>query len=374
MPADDRGRPPFPLRRVRRSGPSVHALARELHPRRRRAKCGRRLQLAAQGRRDRPADDELRHGDLSARERRHARGEPPLREGAQKGPGRGEEPVIRRLTLVGLGLLGGSVAKAARAEGLAREIVAVGRSRERMAPALEDGVVDRITTDLAEGLAGAEFCVLATPVATLASLLAEVWRVAPADVVLTDVGSTKAAIVRVAEALGRSRPLAFVGSHPMAGSEKSGYRVARVDLFRGARVIVTPTESTDPGGQKRVTDFWEAIGARVTTLDPLTHDRAVAAISHLPHLVADALVDAVVRLDPHYLDVAGPGFRDTTRIAAGSPEVWREIFHDNRPALGEALGAFRCALDELERVVASGDPEALERELDRIKRVRDALA
>src|SRR5262249_39866391 len=171
-----------------------------------------------------------------------------------------------------------------------------------------------------------------------------------------------------------SRPLAFVGSHPMAGSEKSGYRVARVDLFRGALVIVTPTESTDPGGQKRVTDFWEAIGARVTTLDPLTHDRAVAAISHLPHLVADALVDAVLRLDPHYLHVAGPGFRDTTRIAAGSPEVWREIFHDHRQGWGGALGGLGWALEEREGAGAGGDPEALERELDRIKRVRAALA
>jgi prephenate dehydrogenase len=282
--------------------------------------------------------------------------------------------VIRRLTLLGLGLLGGSVAKGARATGLAREIVAVGRRRERMAAALTDGVVDAITTDLAEGLAGADFCVLATPVATLASLLGEVWRVAPIELVLTDVGSTKAAIVRSAEALGRSRSLSFVGSHPMAGSEKSGYQAARADLFGGALVILTPTESTPPEALKRVTEFWEALGARVTALDPLTHDRAVAAISHLPHLVADALVDAVLRMDSHFLDVAGAGFRDTTRIAAGSPQVWREVFQDNRQALGEALAAFRRALDDLERLIAAGEPRALERELERIQHAREQLS
>jgi prephenate dehydrogenase len=136
---------------------------------------------------------------------------------------------------------------------------------------------------------------------------------------------------------------------------------------------VTPTDSTEPDARKRVTELWEALGARVTTLDPLTHDRAVAAISHLPHLVADALVDAVVRLDPRFLDLAATGFRDTTRIAAGSPQVWREIFLDNRQALGEALGAFRRALDDLDRLIAAGDPAELERELVRIKQVRAQL-
>jgi len=281
--------------------------------------------------------------------------------------------VIRRLTLLGLGLLGGSVAKAARAEGLAREIVAVGRRRESLEPALGDGAVDRITTEVAEGLAGADFCVLATPVATLASMLAEVWRVAPDDAVVTDVGSTKSAIVSVAEALSRSRPLAFIGGHPMAGSEQSGYRVSRANLFRGALVILTPTDASDSGALKRVTEFWEALGARVTTLDPGTHDRAVAAISHLPHLVADALVDAVLRMDPHFLDVAAAGFKDTTRIAASNPQVWREIFQENRQALSLALGVFRNALDDLERLIAAGDAAAVERELDRIKRAREQL-
>jgi prephenate dehydrogenase len=281
--------------------------------------------------------------------------------------------VIRRLTLLGLGLLGGSVAKAARAEGLAREIVAVGRRRESLEPALADGAVDRITTDVAEGVAGADFCVLATPVATLTALLPAVWRAAPDDAVITDVGSTKAAIVSAAEALARGRALAFVGSHPMAGSEQSGYRVARADLFRGATVILTPTEATPPDAVKRVSELWEALGGRVTMLDPAAHDRAVAAISHLPHLVADALVDAVARLDPRFFDLAARGFKDTTRIAAADARVWREIFQENRAALGETLAVFRRALDHLEGLVAAGDAPRIEAELDRIRRIREGL-
>jgi prephenate dehydrogenase len=281
--------------------------------------------------------------------------------------------VIRRLALVGLGLLGGSVAKAARVDGLAREIVAVGRRRESLEPALAEGVVDRITLDVADGVAGADLCVLCTPVATLAELLPGVWRAAADDVVITDVGSTKAGIVSAAAALSGTRPLAFVGSHPMAGSERSGYAVSHADLFRGALVVVTPTGETPAAAVKRVTQLWEALGARVTELDPVSHDRAVAAISHLPHLVADALVDAVVRLDPSFLGFAARGFKDTTRIAASDPRVWREIFQENRTALGEALGAFRQALDHLDALVTSGDAPRIEAELDRIRRVRDEL-
>lgn len=282
--------------------------------------------------------------------------------------------MIRRLSLVGLGLLGGSVAKAARGLRLADEIVAVGRDRERLEPALRDGTVDRVTTDLADGVGGADFCLLATPVATLAALLPAVWAALPAGAVLTDVGSTKAAIVRAAERLGEERPLAFVGSHPMAGSEQAGYRVSRPDLFRGATVILTPTERTDSHAVKRVGAFWEALGGRLVTLDPLTHDRATAAISHLPHLVADALVDAVVRMDPRFFEVAGRGFKDTTRIAASDARVWREIFQENRAGLSEALGAFRAALDHLEGLLAAGDVPAIEGALDRIRRVREEVA
>jgi prephenate dehydrogenase len=160
----------------------------------------------------------------------------------------------------------------------------------------------------------------------------------------------------------------------MAGSEQSGYGVSRRDLFHGATVILTPTERTDSHAVKRVSEFWEALGGRLVILDPVTHDRATAAISHLPHLVADALVDAVVRMDPRFFEIAGRGFKDTTRIAASDPQMWREIFQENRAGLHEALGAFRAALDELERVIEAGDAVAIEAALDRIRRVREGVA
>jgi len=281
--------------------------------------------------------------------------------------------VIRRLSIIGLGLLGGSVAKATRAASLAREIVGIGRSRSSLEPALRERAVDHITTDLAEGLHGADMVVLATPVTTLERQMPSVWQAADAQALLTDVGSTKASIVRAAEELGVSRPLDFVGSHPMAGSNLSGFKVARADLFSGATVILTPTDRTPTDAVKRVTEFWEAIGGRVTIMDPATHDRAVAAISHLPHLVVDALVAAVVDMDPRFLDVAARGFKDATRIAASDPVVWREIFQQNREALGEALETFRRALDALERTLDSGDDVAIEATLERIRRTRAEL-
>jgi prephenate dehydrogenase len=282
--------------------------------------------------------------------------------------------VIQRLAIVGLGLLGGSVAKAARAEGLARSIVAVGRSAARLEAARRDGSVDRVTTDLAAGLREADFVLLAAPVAAIEGLLPDVWRAAEPDATVTDVGSAKAAIVRAAERLAAARSLAFVGGHPMAGSEQSGYAVARADLFQGATVILTPTERTDLPAAKRVTEFWEAVGARVTALDPERHDQVVAAISHLPHLAAYALVESVARLDGQALDVAARGFKDTTRIATSDPRVWREIFLTNRAALGQALAAFRAALAEVEALIEAGEGERLERKLAEIKGVRERLS
>jgi prephenate dehydrogenase len=281
--------------------------------------------------------------------------------------------VIDRLVIVGVGLLGGSVAQAARAAKLARTIVGVGRDRQRMALALDDGTLDEATTDLAAGVRGADVVVLAAPVLVLEHLLDAVWPSLDADVVVTDVGSTKANIVRVAERLSAAAPRAFVGGHPMAGSHLAGYAVARPDMFRDATVVVTPTETTDGRAVKRVTELWESLGARVVAMDPAAHDRACAAISHLPHLVAMALVDAVARDAPGAFDVAGRGFKDTTRIAASDPQMWQEIFFANREALGAVLTAFRAALDDLVRLIDAGDADAVRAAIARIRTLRERV-
>jgi len=160
----------------------------------------------------------------------------------------------------------------------------------------------------------------------------------------------------------------------MAGSEKSGYAVARADLFQNATVVVTPSELNDPAAVKSIAELWAALGGRVVTLDPPTHDRAVAAISHLPHVVAWALVDAVARFEPDAFAVAARGFKDTTRIAASDPDVWREILLGNRDAVVASLAAFRVALDELERLVARDDGAALTALLARLKAAREKLS
>jgi len=282
--------------------------------------------------------------------------------------------VIGRLVVVGVGLLGGSVALAARASGVAREIVGVGRDRQRLEGPLRAGLVDRIATDVAAGVDGADCVVLAATVGANERLLESIWARVPAGALLTDVGSTKRRIVTAAERLAAGRPLAFLGSHPMAGSEKSGWQVARADLFRGATVIVTPTDATEPRAIKGVSALWEALGARVSALDPETHDRTVAAISHLPHVAAWALVDAVGRFEPGALAFAARGFKDTTRIAASDPPMWRDVLLDNADAIRASLGAFRAALDELERLLAADDAAGIEALLARLKSTREGLA
>jgi prephenate dehydrogenase len=281
--------------------------------------------------------------------------------------------VIRQLAIVGVGLLGGSVAKAARSGGLARRIVGVGRDPERLRPAVDDGTLDAAVTDLDAGVREADVVLLAAPVLAIEGLLERVWRAAPEGALVTDVGSTKRNIVRAAERLVATRSLAFVGSHPLAGSEQAGYRVARADLFRGATVVVTPTEKTELAALKKITELWEALGARVTALDPETHDRTVAAISHLPHLIACALVDGAGRVEPAALELAARGFRDTTRIAAGDPDMWTEIFLANRDALTAGIEAFREALADLQRVIDAGGVEPLRAQLARIKAIRERL-
>lgn len=282
--------------------------------------------------------------------------------------------MINRLAIVGVGLLGGSVARAARARMVAAEIVGIGRDVGRLDAALRDGTLDRATTDAREGVSGADLVVLGATVAANAVLLETIWRAVAEGALVTDVGSTKRSIVRSAERLAAARPLAFVGSHPMAGSERSGYAASRADLFEGALVIVTPTDATEPRAVKGITAFWEALGARVASLDPESHDRGVAAISHLPHLVAYALMAAVARDGAEALALAARGFRDTTRIAASDPAMWTEIFLDNRDAVLARLGEFRRALEELEGLVRTGDRAPIEAALARIKAAREGLA
>jgi prephenate dehydrogenase len=278
-------------------------------------------------------------------------------------------PTLSRLTVVGLGLLGGSVARAARAHGVAREIVAVGRTPATLARARAAGAVDTTTHDLAAGVRGADLVVLCAPVGVLPGLVRAAWPHLGAGAILTDVGSVKAPVVAAAEACPPGTG-AFVGGHPMAGSERSGFDAAPADLFEGRLTLLTPTGRTPGDALARVTAFWEALGSQVRLLTPEAHDRGVAAISHLPHLAAYGLVAAA---DAEALPLAAAGFQDTTRIAASPEALWTDIFRENREALLGVLARYRGLLAEWEGLVRSGDWEALEAALARARERREKL-
>jgi len=284
-------------------------------------------------------------------------------------------PLFARLTIAGVGLVGGSLAAAVRAAGLAGEVVGFGRTEANLRLAEERGLADRVTRDPAAAVAGADAIVLAAPVGTCAALAAAFRPHARAGALLTDVGSVKQILVAELEAAWAGvGPV--VGAHPIAGSEASGAGAARADLFRGRRCILTPTPATDRAALARVRALWEGVGARVEEMPPAVHDELLARVSHLPHLLAYALVAAVGEqtiAGRRALDYAGTGFRDTTRVAASPAELWCDIALANTPALGAALGEFRAALDRLERLVGARDAAGLAAALAAARALRGRL-
>jgi prephenate dehydrogenase len=276
---------------------------------------------------------------------------------------------IDTLTIVGVGLIGGSIGLAARQRGLARRIRGVGRSQTSLDKALAVGAIDEGFLDLKAGVAGANVAVFCAPVDRIAE---QVLQAAPAcaqGALLTDAGSTKCRIVTAVEAELPAR-VAFVGAHPLAGSEKRGPAHAETHLFQGRWTILTPTPSTDPSALQRAQRFWQALGARVRLMNPHEHDRALAVTSHLPHLLASALAGI---LPPELCDFTATGFRDTTRVAGGDPELWAAIFEHNQALLLDALGPLENRLAEFRAALAGGDWSTLKSLLVQAKKVRDAL-
>lgn len=277
---------------------------------------------------------------------------------------------FRRLAVIGLGLIGGSVARGVKARGLAEEVVGIGRDPVRLHEARRAGAADRVATELAGGLRGADVVLLATPVGSLPALAREAWALLEPGAVLTDVGSVKGEIVTVVGARPPRPGAGFVGGHPLAGSEQSGFSASHPDLFEGAVAILTPTDTTPPEAVARVTALWEGLGSQVRLMPPDEHDRTVAAISHLPHLAAYALVGVT---GEEILPLAARGFRDTTRIAASDETLWVDIFRGNRAALLAALGSLTALLTRWEGMIRAGEWTALEAELARVRALREKL-
>jgi prephenate dehydrogenase len=281
-----------------------------------------------------------------------------------------------RVAIIGVGLIGGSIGLALRQRGLAEEVVGVGRRNASLQKAAEFGTIDRGTTNLAEGVAGADLAIVATPVAAIVDAVRSVAQAAP-RAAITDAGSTKAEICRVLRAVGEGNPDStavapgrFVGSHPLAGDHRTGPEYARGDLFDGRTVVITPQDDTPPGLVERFQEFWQSLGAEVVLLSPEEHDRALAATSHLPHLVAAALAAATPE---EWLRLAATGWGDATRIAAGDPELWTQIFGQNRAGVIDALRRFEHKLQALAKALAGGDDATLLAGLQEARRIRDAL-
>ncbi|MGB7767723.1 MAG: prephenate dehydrogenase/arogenate dehydrogenase family protein [Verrucomicrobiia bacterium] len=282
---------------------------------------------------------------------------------------------LRKITIIGVGLLGGSIGLAVKR----RKLVLPGgvAGFVRRAASLKDcekaGAVDFATTDLLAAVWDADLVILCTPLAQMRSRVKEMLPALKRGAMVTDVGSVKAGVVRELELLVAKAGAHFVGSHPMAGAEKTGVGAAGAELFVNAICVVTPTGKSNPAAVRKVEQFWKSLGARTLRLAPEQHDLLVSRTSHLPHVVAAGLAG-------HILDPARPrrqaalcanGFRDTTRIASGSPEMWRDIALANRKILGRALDGFVSDLKKFQRALVKADAKAITRFFETAKSRRD---
>jgi prephenate dehydrogenase len=273
------------------------------------------------------------------------------------------------LTIVGVGLIGGSIGLAARRRRVAERVLGVGRQQSSLNLAVDLGAIDDGSLDLTTAVAKADLVVFCTPVQRIAEQVLAAAPHCKPGAVLTDAGSTKAEIVNAVT--GRLPVhVCFIGSHPLAGSEKRGPEYAEHDLFEDRLTVVTPIPGTDPAKLEIVFNFWRALGSRVKVMLPEEHDRVLALTSHVPHLLAAALAGT---LPSELRELTATGFRDTTRIAAGDPELWTGIFLQNRQAVLAALDRVTAQLGRLRTALTANDESTLNDLLDQAKKVRDAL-
>ena len=287
------------------------------------------------------------------------------------------EPLFRRLALIGIGLIGSSVARVARQRGdLAGEVVANARTRATLERVVELGIVDRVESDPARAVAGADCVMLCAPVGSYAELAEMIAPHLSPGAILTDVGSTKQSVIRDVGPL-VPEGVHFVPAHPVAGTEYSGPDAGFATLFEGRWALLTPPPGTDPAACEKIAELWRRCGSMVETMDPDHHDRVLAIVSHLPHLIAfticgtaDDLADESRR---EVLQFAASGFRDFTRIAASDPVMWRDVFLNNREALLEMLARFMEDAQAMARAVRWGDARYIEDLVERGRKIRRSL-
>ncbi|MHB0913101.1 MAG: prephenate dehydrogenase [Armatimonadota bacterium] len=266
---------------------------------------------------------------------------------------------MQTVAIIGVGLIGGSFGMAVKSRGIAQRVIGIGRNPERLQRAVELGAIDAWTTDLVEGVSEADLVYIATPVGTILDFVRDIAPHIPSGCIVTDAGSTKAEICKGADELVPR----FVGGHPMAGSEEAGVEAAHPDLFVGPAYVLTPTEKTDPAARATVHRIAEAVGSRVIVMDPTAHDACTAVISHLPHVIAAALVNLAESRsheNPEVLELVAGSFRDATRVAGSSPVLWRDICSTNSESIRQSASDFCAQLEEGLHAILSGDADAIE--------------
>ncbi|MBF0379812.1 MAG: prephenate dehydrogenase/arogenate dehydrogenase family protein [Magnetococcales bacterium] len=284
---------------------------------------------------------------------------------------------IKQLTIIGVGLIGGSLARVLKDRDMVGEVVGVNRTRRSLDTALELGVIDRATNDVVEGVKGSTMVLVATPVRSIPKVIADSIPGLSSGAVITDAGSVKGALVERCEEILQPHDVHFVGSHPVAGTEHSGVASSFATLFEGSRTVLTPTKNTPSDALEQVRLVWEAAGSKVEIMDPHHHDRVLAATSHLPHLMAYNIVNTLSDMEDdiraEVFRYASGGFRDFTRIASSDPTMWRDICLENRVAILDMLSRFRKDLDKLSVQIETGNEDALYGIFARSKHTRERV-
>ncbi len=286
-----------------------------------------------------------------------------------------DKPYFEKVAVIGVGLIGGSLAISLREKGLCGEIVGIGRGKPNLEEAVRLGVIDDFSQDAASGVEGADFVFLSVPVGSMGSVVRAASSGLKHGAILTDGGSVKAGVIEdVLAALPEGAR--FVPGHPIAGTEFSGVGAAFSGLYEGKKCILTPTTDTDAEALALVRAMWEAIGATVVEMDPKRHDIVLGAVSHLPHVIAYALVNTIAGMEGEENDILGfsaGGFKDFTRIASSSPRMWSDICSMNREAVLGCIEDFERCLGAIKDSISKGDFERLDKSFEDAKRVRDTL-
>lgn len=279
---------------------------------------------------------------------------------------------FNKVTIAGVGLIGASFALALRKNGLSRNIHGYGRSEDNLRQAKGMGIIDSYSTDICSVCKDSDLFVLSTPVGRFREIILKLRDSLSKNAIVTDVGSVKGKLVYDLE---ESMPedAFYIGAHPIAGSDKSGIVDSRPDLFNNALCIITPTEASNKEAMDKVGSIWKTFGARLEFMDPFRHDEIYAAVSHLPHIIAYSIVNTINDIDNGYIEYAGQGFKDATRIALSSPELWRDISIFNKDNLLKMIDIFRNNLDAISRCLEEGNESGIEKEFQRAQQLRMRL-